>query len=148
MHSYHVFDVPNNHPSADMAPTKIPNAPRGTTRGQSSHQVVSFTIRACPLPSGILKFILENLTILKALQHNKNSDEGRALDEELEIDHHDDVVRKPTVGPDQFWDAFAQKCREAGPDWEHVAERTWAFGPQKAGGCLLIDARKPKALSS
>jgi len=34
-------------------------------------------------------------------------------------------------------------CKKAGGDWDKgIVDRIWAFGPLKAGGCLLIDARK------
>ncbi len=118
-----------------MAPTKESNASRGTIKGQSWQKVVTFTIRARPLPSSILNFILDNLTILKILQHHRN-------EEDQEYDKYDDFIRKPTVTAEQFWDSFAQKCKDSGSEWEDIPDKIWAFGPQKAGGCLLIDARQ------
>lgn len=132
-----------------MAPTKTPNAPRGTIRGTSSNQVVSFTIRASPLPSKILNFVLDNMTTWKTLQHDRKVAQGQSTDEEEEVtDNYGDVVRKPTVAPEQFWDAFSKVCKEAGSEWVDVADRIWAFGPQRAGACLLIDSRKPKPYAS
>jgi len=143
------LNVPVHLCQLDMAPTKTPNASRGSIRGQSSQQVVSFTIRARPLPPLILDFILDNFTILKSLQHKESLEQGHKLEEEdQEFDKHGEIVRKPTTNPEQFWEAFSQKCKEAGNDWEGVADRTWAIGPHKAGGCLLVDARKPRAYSS
>ncbi|KAF9485896.1 translation elongation factor 2 [Pholiota conissans] len=133
--------------ASDMASTKTPNAPRGTIKGSSSHQVVSFTIRAVPIPPPILEFILANLGIWKILLHNRAVQQGD-LNEEKEADGRGDVVRKPTVTPEHFWDVFAAKCKDAGGEWNDVAERTWAFGPQKAGACLLIDSRGPKPYTS
>ena len=52
-----------------------------------------------------------------------------------------DVFRKPTVGPDEFWMGLEAACRKAGPEWHNTADKIWAFGPQSAGGCVLIDAR-------
>jgi len=129
-----------------MAPTKTPNAARGTMRGSSAHKVVTFTTRAVPIPPTILDFILENLTALKTLVRGKR--DQQIEEEEQDVDLHGDVIRKSTISPDQFWDVFAEKCKDVGGDWEGVAAKTWAFGPQKAGGCLLIDARKPKAIAS
>ncbi|PPQ99188.1 hypothetical protein CVT26_014111 [Gymnopilus dilepis] len=126
----------------DMAPTKTPNVPRGTIKGSSSQHVVSFTVRASPLPSPIRDFILENLTVWKTLQHNRLVQQGQTTEAEEETDNYGEVTRKPTVTPEQFWDALDQKCKEVGGEWADVAERIWAFGPQKAGACLLIDARK------
>ncbi|KAF8158225.1 P-loop containing nucleoside triphosphate hydrolase protein [Crassisporium funariophilum] len=133
----------------DMAPTKTPNATRGTIRGSSAHQVITFTIRACPIPSPILEFMLENVEILKTILHDRKVQQGHLVEEEDQsVDIQGDVIRKPTVGPDQFWDAFAKICTDAGGEWDGVADKTWAFGPQKAGGCLLVDGRKPKAFAS
>ncbi|KAF8967113.1 P-loop containing nucleoside triphosphate hydrolase protein [Flammula alnicola] len=133
----------------DMAPTKTPNAPRGTIKGTSSQQVISFTIRASPLPAPILDFILQNLEIWKILQHDRKIQQGHIIEEEeQDTNNYGDVIRKPTVTAEHFWDVFAEKCREVGGDWEDIADKTWAFGPQKAGACLLIDARNPKPYAS
>lgn len=131
-----------------MAPTKTPNAPRGTIQSASSQQVVSFTVRAVPIPAPILEFILDNLATWKSLQHDQKIQQGHSVDEEEEVDNYGDLIRKPTISPEQFWDAFAQKCKEVGGEWVDVADKTWGFGPQNAGGCLLIDARSPKPYAS
>ncbi|KXN88123.1 Ribosome assembly protein 1 [Leucoagaricus sp. SymC.cos] len=138
---------------ADMAPTRTPNAPRGTIKGTSTQSVVSFTIRASPIPASLLEFILDNTTTLKKLQHDRKSwQEGKSEEEEEEeesvADRYGDIIRKPSVKPDQFWNAFRDKCKEIGGEWEDITDNVWAFGPQRAGGCLLIDARKPRALAS
>ncbi|KAG6841264.1 hypothetical protein C0991_000404 [Blastosporella zonata] len=135
----------------DMAPTKTPNAPRGTMHGSSSSNIVKFTIRASPLPQDILDFVLQNITILKKFQHDRRARDSpeaqeKALAEEQEgVDIYGDVVRKPSVAPEQFWEALQKACEEVGGEWSDVTDRIWAFGPQKAGGCLLIDARKSGA---
>ncbi|GLB38509.1 putative elongation factor G C-terminus [Lyophyllum shimeji] len=135
----------------DMAPTKTLNAPRGTIHGVSSSNIVKFTIRASPLPQAILDFVLQNLSVLKNFQHERRAKdpveaEEQALAEELiGVDIYGDIVRKATVSPDQFWDGLRKICQEVGGEWSDIAERIWAFGPQKAGGCLLIDNRKHAA---
>jgi ribosome assembly protein 1 len=138
----------DNDTDLDMAPTKTPNASRGTIKGSSSHQVVSFTIRASPIPTPILDFILANLGVWKTLLHNRAVQQGNAAEEDQVADGQGDVVRKPTITPQQFWDVFAEKCKEAGGEWANVSEKTWAFGPQKAGACLLIDSRHPNPYTS
>ena len=129
-----------------MAPIKTPNEPRGTMRGSSAHKVVTFTIRAVPVPTTILDFILENITALKTLIHDNRDQQVEK--EGQDVDLRADVIRKSTISPDQFWDVFAERCKDVGGEWEDVAARTWAFGPQKAGGCLLIDARNRKTTAS
>ncbi|KAG6868225.1 hypothetical protein C0993_006001 [Termitomyces sp. T159_Od127] len=142
----------------DMAPVKTSNAPRGTIHGSSSSNIVRFTIRAIPLPQAILDFVLHNVSILKKLQHerrakdptNEDLEEGQEADGNEADSHEDqgDVVRKPSVDPEQFWTALQEICKKSGGEWANVTERIWAFGPQQAGGCLLIDNRKSGTHSS
>lgn len=124
-----------------MPPPKVPNASRGTANGTAGQGLVNFAIRAVPLPRLLLDFILDNVAVLKQLQRGKTVGEA---DEETESGAvlADDIARKPTVSPEQFWDAWEAKCKEAGGEWVGIADRTWAFGPQQAGGCILVDARK------
>ncbi|KAF9236515.1 P-loop containing nucleoside triphosphate hydrolase protein [Melanogaster broomeanus] len=123
----------------DMAHPKTPNAVRGTIKGASPHNLVTFTLRSAPLPEGILLFIQRNITTLRALLQERNaSDQGRH-------EMQGDVLHTPSVTPEQFWDAFEENCKEAGGEWSDIVDRIWAFGPQSAGGCLLIDARKDAA---
>ncbi|KAK1230654.1 Cytoplasmic GTPase/eEF2-like protein (ribosomal biogenesis) [Marasmius sp. AFHP31] len=130
----------------DMAPTKTPGAPRGTIKGSSSQGIVNFTIRASPLPKPIRDFVLQNLVTLKNLQKDRKSSEGRSdgeiEQEELINESQGDMTSATGVRPDQFWPSLQQVCKEAGGEWEKIVDRIWAFGPQKAGGCLLIDTRK------
>ncbi|KAJ7075890.1 P-loop containing nucleoside triphosphate hydrolase protein [Mycena belliarum] len=127
----------------DMAPPKTANTPRGTIHGASSHNIVTFTIHASPLPPLILDFILQNLVTLKNLQNERRGVDAAdaELDEEDGSNIDGNIVRKPSVKPEQFWDALRNKCQEAGGEWTDIAERIWAFGPQNAGGCILVDAR-------
>jgi ribosome assembly protein 1 len=132
----------------DMAPTKTPGAPRGTIHGSSSLNVVHFRVRASPLPSPVLGFVLDNITVLKKLQNDRKAKDSQLsqnkaiVGETMNDDVHGDIMRKPTVTPEQFWSALQKVCDEVGGEWEGIVERIWAFGPQGAGGCLLIDGRK------
>ncbi|KAJ7202772.1 P-loop containing nucleoside triphosphate hydrolase protein [Mycena pura] len=129
----------------DMAPPKTPNAPRGTMHGASSQGIVTFTIRASPLPRLILDFILQNLVALKSLQQERKGaiEADAGVDDDDGIDDIDGtVVQKPAVKPQQFWDVLRDTCKEVGGEWADIAERIWAFGPQNAGGCILVDSRK------
>jgi ribosome assembly protein 1 len=132
----------------DMAPTKTPNAPRGTIHGSSSLNIVRFTVRASPLPGPILGFVLANIAILKKLQNDRKAKDSQVpqnkaiVGETINDNVHGDIIRKPTVTSEQFWGALQKVCHEVGGQWEGIVERIWAFGPQGAGGCLLIDGRK------
>jgi len=131
-----------------MAPVKLAGSPRGTVKGTSALNIVSFTLRAAPIPAPILQYILENLSILKKLQQEKKAEETGMEAEEVEAEEeereggHGDVVRKPTVTKGEFWQGLKAVCKEVGGEWEGIVEKIWAFGPQKAGGCLLVDNRK------
>ena len=128
-----------------MVPTRTPNAPRGTIHGSSSSNIVKFTIRASPLPKAILNFVLQNVSIIKKLRHERrtqDSAEAQNKEEEQESDNYGEVARKPSVGLESFWEALQKVCEETGGEWADIIEQIWAFGPQKAGGCLLVDKRK------
>lgn len=133
----------------DMAPPKTPNAIRGTMKGGSAQNVVTFTLRSAPLPHSILLFIQQNLATLRSLlQERKSTDrgtsdgDGNAVIEGEGPEVQGNLVQVPSVKPEQFWDALKEKCTEAGGDWVGITDKIWAFGPQGAGSCLLIDARK------
>ncbi|KAI6005368.1 P-loop containing nucleoside triphosphate hydrolase protein [Pisolithus marmoratus] len=134
--------------AADMPPSKTPNATRGTMKSASSQNLVSFTIRAAPLPDIIHQFILQNLAVLRTLLQERRAADGDTPvgtvnpgEEEL-TGVQDDILHSPSVRPEQFWDALDDRCKEAGGEWSGIADRIWAFGPHGAGGCILIDARK------
>lgn len=137
-----------------MAPTKTPNALRGTIRGVSSNNVVNFSIRAVPLPRIIVDFLLDNILALKKLQQekkaketNKSVEHARELEDDVGLLHNGvdtqgDLHVKHSVQPEQFWNVLREKFAEAGPEWDGQVDRIWTFGPHSAGGCVLIDARK------
>ena len=98
----------------DMAAVKTQGAPRGTIKGSSSQGVVKFTIRAAPLPADILQYILENADILKKLLSDQRArQQGKTVEEDTEeadaAENYGDVVRKPTVTVDKFWDVLKEK---------------------------------------
>ncbi|KAG1743303.1 P-loop containing nucleoside triphosphate hydrolase protein [Suillus paluster] len=131
----------------DMAPPKTQNAPRGTIKGASSQNLVTFSIRSAPVPDVILQFLLHNLTTLRALQEDgqTNRDTSSSIDivsESELVGAQGDVLHTPSVRADQFWNALEEKCNEAGGEWVNMCDRIWAFGPRHAGGCVLIDCRK------
>jgi len=135
--------------STDMAAPKTPGAPRGTVHGSSFQNLVTFTIRAIPLPEPVTDFLRSNLTIVKRLLADRTHSLGESSVEEAdEAATIGDILRIPTVHPDQFWDAFQAKCEEGGPDWAGIADNIWAMGPQAAGECLLIDSRKSQERQS
>ncbi|KAG1749306.1 P-loop containing nucleoside triphosphate hydrolase protein [Suillus lakei] len=132
----------------DMAPSKTPNAARGTIKGVSSQNLVTFSIRSAPVPDVILQFLLHNLATLRTLQQDSQIDRdtsGSSIDiisENELVGVQGDVLHTPNVRADQFWNALEGKCNEAGGEWVNICNRIWSFGPRHAGGCVLIDYRK------
>ncbi|EJC97981.1 P-loop containing nucleoside triphosphate hydrolase protein [Fomitiporia mediterranea MF3/22] len=144
----------------DMTSMKTPDVPRGTIQGSSAHSVVKFKIRAVPLPKPILEFIQDNLLVLRKILRERKLKEQAALvdssflpednDDDLAegVNIHGDVFRRPTVKPDQFWTALEAVCKKVGSEWQNIVDNIWAFGPQTAGGCVLIDSRKDSPATS
>lgn len=132
----------------DMAPSKTPNAARGTIKGASTQNLVTFSIRSAPVPDVILQFLLHNLTTLRALRQDGHTDRdtsGSSIDivsESELVGVQGDVLHTPSVRADQFWNALEEKCNEAGGEWVNISDRIWSFGPRHAGSCVLIDYRK------
>ncbi|KZT28887.1 P-loop containing nucleoside triphosphate hydrolase protein [Neolentinus lepideus HHB14362 ss-1] len=132
----------------DMPPPKFAPARRGTIKGATLHNLVRFTIRATPLPKPLHAFMLDNLSILKRIQRERKSTTEGEDDEDEEVGLQDEINRKPTVKLENFWDGLKEVCQEVGGEWKELDETIWAFGPQGAGGCVLVDARKGASLNS
>lgn len=146
--------------AAEMAPPKTEGMPRGSVKGSSSHAVVTFVIRAAPLPLAILAFLQDNLTVIRKLLRDRELKEqltttatdidnrttitgenNSGLEMEEGITMYGDIFRKPTVRSEQFWSSLVEVCKLVGMEWHDLADKIWAFGPHSAGGCILIDAR-------
>lgn len=138
-----------------MPPPKTLNAKRGTIHSTVNQTVIKFTIRATPLPQAITSFLQENISVLKRIDNLRKASSSEddvspaaavhreVEDAELALENEDEVGEggKPTVKWEAFWEALQGKCQEAGAEWAQMASRVWAFGPRRAGSCLLIDAR-------
>ena len=135
-----------------MAPPKTPGYPRGTVHGASFRNLVTFTIRAVPIPDIIVDFLRSNLTVIKRLIVDYTRTDS-ATSEEVEDEAEKaattgDILCVPTVYPGQFWDALQARCEEAGSEWAGIVDNIWALGPQGAGECLLVDSRKDQERQS
>ncbi|KWU44650.1 P-loop containing nucleoside triphosphate hydrolase protein [Rhodotorula sp. JG-1b] len=119
----------------DMAPPKTPNQPRGTVLGSVQSGLVTFTIRAAPMPSSITSFLKANANTIKRIQRDRRS--GKADDESEAVTEVSEGAE--VVTPEEFWPKFEQVLKEAGRDWAGLAEQIWAFGPRRVGPNLLVD---------
>ncbi|GAA5954470.1 hypothetical protein JCM8115_004599 [Rhodotorula mucilaginosa] len=119
----------------DMAPPKTPNQPRGTVLGSVQSGLVTFTIRAAPMPSSSTSFLKANANTIKRIQRDRRS--GKADDESEAVTEVSEGAE--VVTPEEFWPKFEQVLSEAGRDWTGLAEQIWAFGPRRVGPNLLVD---------
>ncbi|EMD39993.1 hypothetical protein CERSUDRAFT_63510 [Gelatoporia subvermispora B] len=139
--------------AADMSLPKTPGARRGTMHGSVTNNAVKFTIRATPLPDVIKEFLRDNLALLRRMELEQKTDklgsgDEEAADLEEEFDKLGELLKKPTVKPEEFWTTLAAKFKETGGEWTDVVNQIWAFGPQRAGTCILVDSRADGALNS
>ncbi|OCH91882.1 translation elongation factor 2 [Obba rivulosa] len=131
---------------ADMPPPKTSGARRGTVHGSVTNNAVKFTVRATPLPDVIKEFLHDNLALLRRMEleqktESPGSSDEEAADLEEEFDKLGELLKKPTVRPEEFWKVLENKCKEAGGEYSDVVSRIWAFGPRRAGTCILVDNR-------
>ncbi|GAA5871870.1 hypothetical protein JCM8547_003293 [Rhodosporidiobolus lusitaniae] len=121
----------------DMAPPKTPNHPRGTVLGSIQQGLVTFSLRAAPLPSNITSFLLANASTLRRLQRDRRSASANPKEDEDEAKEGEEEGER--VKPEEFWEKLEEVCKDAGREWVGVADQVWAFGPRRVGPNLLID---------
>lgn len=136
---------------SDMAPPKTEGAPRGTMRGTAMNGLVSYTVRALPLPQRVRDFLVVNAGTIRRVMRRGRARAQQDEAGEQEEDEAPSSARAPTedAGADAdqprrvpvraFWDELAQELRQAGGEWASLAERICAFGPRGVGANLLLD---------
>ncbi|TFY69537.1 hypothetical protein EVJ58_g334 [Rhodofomes roseus] len=104
---------------------------------------VKFTIRAAPVPTQIVEFLQDNLATLKHMEVEQGSERGNmnGAGEDEDHDAQSEVIKKPSIKPEEFWKELQQTCKEVGGEWGDVVDKIWAFGPHRVGRCMLIDTR-------
>lgn len=115
----------------------------------SAMNLVKCTIRASPLPKEIWDFLRDNLALLRRMQQEQKSREetGSSSEEQVddgdedEVDLQGEVIKRPSIKVEDFWTAFQEVCAKAGGEWIDLVDKVWAFGPQRAGTCVLADWR-------
>ncbi|KAF8319037.1 translation elongation factor 2 [Clavulina sp. PMI_390] len=138
----------------EMLPVKSPLGQRGLYKG-SSHNIVTFTIRARPLPESVTTFLQRNVSVIKRLQRDLTHSSSSSSSDEVEDEardgdaHRDELVQQPTVTVDEFWGALEKLFdEETAPEWKgkgaSMVDRIRAFGPNGVGPNILFgreDAR-------
>jgi ribosome assembly protein 1 len=119
-----------------MAPVKTADRPRGTILGSVQAGLVTFAVRAVPLPESVTAFLIANASTLKRLQRDRRLAKG---DEEIDELRLESVEGEKPVEVEEFWDALEGLFKAAGKSWVGMAEQVWAFGPKKVGPNILVD---------
>ncbi|RXK40834.1 ribosome assembly protein 1 [Tremella mesenterica] len=122
----------------DMSPPKTPGAQRGTIHGSLLNGLVTFTIRAIPLPSSITEFLSLNGTTIGSMivQHRPHSEDS-SDSSDLTTDERTEGSR--VLSSSEFWSTLSTLLDEAGPEWQGASDRIWSFGPKRIGANILLD---------
>lgn len=125
----------------DMAPPKTKGAARGTVHGTLLDGLVSFTIRAVPIPSAITDFLLAHPTSIASLisQRGSTADESEEAAREERETAESAVTEARVLSPQEFWAELESICANCGGEWVGAADRVWCFGPKRMGANLLLD---------
>lgn len=128
----------------DMPPTKTKDAPRGTIHGNVQAGLVTYTIRARPLPSEVTSFLIKHSETLKRVVQRERELSQQSDDA---ADSAADAADSGEAGgnvaklkPAEFWSQLDELFSQAGKDWQGVSGRIWAFGPRRVGPNVLVDA--------
>lgn len=127
-----------------MGPVKTAGRPRGTILGSVQAELVTFAVRAMPLPEDITAFLITNGTTLKRLQRDRRA--GREEDDDGDVRLEGAEAVEP-VKVEEFWPKLEELFKAAGKDWVGIADQIWAFGPKRIGPNILVD-RTPSSLRS
>ncbi|KAJ9477492.1 Ribosome assembly protein 1 [Pseudozyma hubeiensis] len=127
----------------EMPPPKIEGAARGTAEGSVANGVVSYRVRAVPLPKPVVEFLLANAQTLRRLQNKSASGVAEEDVDAGSVDAAGSQASK-TVRADKFWTALEsvlEKCGQdrTGEDWREVVEKIVSFGPRRVGANVLVD---------
>lgn len=122
-----------------MPPSKSLSGIRGTIQASSALGVVTFTLRAVPLPESITAFLLANTSIIKQVQAESSSQNTQDQEDETEEENTGELARHSTVSRAEFWPALEKLLDEAGPEWKGITGHIAAFGPNRVGPNLLIN---------
>lgn len=128
-----------------MLAVKSPLGQRGLYRGVSHGNVVTFTIRARPLPEAITSFLKRNVVVIRRLSRDvtaSTSSSSSSSEEEIEEARTDNADSdnvlndgQRAVAPDDFWPALQRILKDSSSEWngwneDDLVGRVCAFGPR------------------
>lgn len=135
---------------ADMPPPKTKDAPRGTMNGSVLNGVVTFTVRARPLPAEVTKFLINNMdTVRRVVQRERELTAGGdssapgmedvTAESASAAQQGDAGASIAQMSPAEFWKQLDALFANAGKDWTGVTGKIWSFGPRRIGPNILVD---------
>lgn len=123
----------------DMAPPKIKDAPRGTIHGSLFDGLVSFTVRAVPLPPAITDFLLTHPATISSLLSQRTDAQDDSDEAREERQTAEGAAETRVLSATEFWKELEGICKKVGGEWVGAADRVWCFGPKRMGANLLLD---------
>ncbi|KAI1203743.1 P-loop containing nucleoside triphosphate hydrolase protein [Nemania serpens] len=133
----------------EMRPPANKDLGRGAVVGVTSSKQVSITLRVRPLPQNVTEFLLKNAASVKRVyseQHSTEESESNKdeFQDQQNIDEDEDVIGSKALSVEELRGQLREalesgKGREA---WKGIVDNVVAFGPQRTGPNILIDATK------
>lgn len=115
---------------------------RGRFSGSSVASLVNVTIRAALLPPKVVEFLQSQANTIANLLVER--DASREEDARIEGVPNASEGNVHVVGPKEFWGKLVELFKQAGGEWQDVADSIWAFGPKRVGPNMLIDRTQQK----
>ncbi|KAH9468798.1 hypothetical protein MJO28_005162 [Puccinia striiformis f. sp. tritici] len=150
----------------DMPPPKTKDQPRGTICGSVLGGLVTFTVRAIPMPETITNYLSKHSDMMRkiSLRQARKSDptnglsdptahdlspinkDSAGLMDEAQYDQTADIVQTSNDSDLLFWNGLEEVCKsltDTNPgndiDFAKLVDCVWAFGPKRSGPNLLLD---------
>ncbi|KAI5454887.1 Cytoplasmic GTPase/eEF2-like protein (ribosomal biogenesis) [Naganishia albida] len=130
---------------ADMNASRSTLDARGRFSGSSVASLVNVTIRAALLPLKVVEFLQSQANTIANLLVER--DASREEDARIEGVPNASEGNVHVVGPKEFWGKLEELFKQAGGEWQDVADSIWAFGPKRVGPNMLIDRTQQKRRS-
>lgn len=134
----------------EMPPPKTKDAPRGTMNGSVLNGVVTFTVRAKPLPAEVTQFLISNMEAVRRVVQQEREltagvDAGSLGAEDVTAESASAAQQGDAGGqiarmsPAEFWKQLDALFVKAGKEWAGITSKIWSFGPRRIGPNILVD---------
>ncbi|EGG07898.1 uncharacterized protein MELLADRAFT_35253, partial [Melampsora larici-populina 98AG31] len=145
--------------TTEMVPLKNPDQPRGTVSGSVSNGLITYTIRAVPLPDQITDHLIKSSDLIRNIAPRHRSDQTKktlplpSKEGIVSTDEVDDLPQTNLTDVDDissvkagtvFWNSLDEKYQAYhsstnDEDLKDFVEKIWAFGPRRTGPNVLLD---------